>query len=84
MNWLSNLKERVIVNRYIHYGLICGDVWSYIPHGGTGHAGYFERMFEFWEKQYIKLGYKPLEYNDLQLAGGYGAPYEHLLRIKNE
>lgn len=84
MEWWRNLKERVIVNRYAYYGLICGDIWSYIGHGGPSHAGWYEYMFNFWEKQYIKLGYTPIPYDKLIISGGFGAPHEHLLRIKDE
>lgn len=78
-NLFQELKEAVIVNRYVYYGLITGDIHSY---SYLGCKNSYEGWFNFWERKYIALGYIPLSNHDWQLAGGYGAPYEHLLRQK--
>ena len=76
----QELKEAIIVNRYTYYGLIVGDIDSYSYMGEVVGASWYNRWFNFWERKYIALGYIPLSNHDWQLAGGYGAPYEHLLR----
>lgn len=78
----QELKEAVIVNRYTYYGLITGDIDSYAYMGEAVGTKWYEWWFNFWERKYVALGYIPLSNHDWQLAGGYGAPYEHLLRQK--
>ena len=71
-----DLWEAVVVNRYVKSGLYVGDAASYAGSPGL----YWELNFKIWERAYIKLGYVPLSCSDWQFAGGYGAPYVHLLR----
>ncbi len=77
----QELKEAIIINRYTYYGLITGDISSY-PGGHTTWEWWYDTAFNFWERKYIALGYIPLSSSDWQFAGGYDAPYEHLLRQK--
>lgn len=78
----QELKEAIIVKRYTYHGLIVGDFDSYSFMGDPVGTNWHERWLHFWERKYIALGYVPLSNHDWQLAGGYGAPYEHLLRQK--
>lgn len=78
----QELKEAVIVNRYTDAGLSYGDFTSYDYLQEAPDGNWYQRWFNYWERKYIALGYIPLSMHDWVLAGGYGAPYEHLLRQK--
>lgn len=83
MNTLRHdIMEAIIINRYVKWGLITGDVDSY-DFMGAGHwpgEWWKRRWFNYLERKYIALGYIPLSAHDWMVAGGYGAPYKHLLR----
>lgn len=83
MTWWYKIKEYIVVSRYVHYGLIVGNMDSYSFMGDSVDSGWwYAPIFSFWERQYINLGYAPLSNHQWQLSGGYGAPYKHLLKRK--
>ena len=63
---IKSLYEKFIVAGYVDYGMIYGDIASY-----ACAPGIYYHAFKFFEKRYIKLGYKPIPFDEFITAGGY-------------
>ena len=72
--------DRFVIWRYCEAGLTWGDADSYSFMGDPDPCGLLNFRLVRWELIYRGLGYKPLERRDWTSAGGYGKPFEHLLR----
>ena len=62
----KRLYEKIIVWGYVRYGMIHGDAVSYLC-----FDSFDEKRFEFFERRYIKLGYKKIQFAEFVYAGGY-------------
>lgn len=83
IKFFHNLYERYIIWRYVRAGLMWGEADGYVLIAGEC-VGYEsrERKFHYWEEKYKKLGYMPLSEWQWEESGGYGVPFEHLLKKK--
>lgn len=76
MTYINALVERFIVWRYVTVGMLWGCMLSYSYMGEPVGWKRVEKRFLFWEKHYVKLGYKAIEIDEFVTAGGYeGAEY---------
>jgi hypothetical protein len=82
---IKNLWEKLVVHKYVYYGLSWGFAESYSYMGEpVGFVSLCKKM-DFWESKYVKLGYLPVCKERWIEAGGYGREYEsQLRRIKND
>jgi len=83
MKLFKKFLEKIVINRYISIGLYWGDATSYLPIMGEA-VGYkmMCTQLKFWETQYKKLGYEPINRRIWIDAGGYGCDYQSYLRMK--
>ena len=82
VNMIKNLWERFVIWGYVRTGLQMGDASSY-GFMGKNYGPDYKKKHQKWLNWYKKLGYIPIPNHIWQGAGGYGDPYEHLLKISN-
>jgi hypothetical protein len=79
----KNLWEKFVIHRYVSSGLYWGDLESYTFMGEPYRYGSACNSLDFWEAQYEKLGYLPINREEWVAAGGYGrTEYKSRLKIK--
>ncbi len=86
MKLFNKLWERFVVWGYERTGLNMGDVasYGYMSQIGFLYAGPdWEMRHRKWRSWYCDLGYKIIDDETWMLAGGYGKPYKHLLRVRD-
>ena len=72
------LSDKQVEGRYVDWGKLFGEAVSYL-HVGECHG--FECMLAMWEKweaEYARRGYKTLPLDDFILAGGYSKPLNNI------
>lgn len=78
---LRNLKEKIVIWRYVNIGLCWGDWQSYAFMAGPDEPNPYTKALVRWEIRYIALGYERVPHDVWVKAGGYGSPYALYLRI---
>lgn len=78
----DNLWEKYVIHKYVKTGLHWGDLTSYTFLGEPEGYIYLCKDLEYWEAEYKKLGYIPLDRRRWVDAGGYGKDYQSLLKIR--
>ena len=79
---VNRLWEWWVIKNYTSAGLQWGDAQSYYGIMGpcVGYRSMVNRLIK-WQARYERLGFSPVPHDAWVSAGGYGKPFEHLMRI---
>jgi len=71
VKWLTN---KMIIRNYKKAGKEYGEALSYCCYSPPGNLLSAKENFEFWEKEYKKRGFRPINKDSFIRYGGYDEP----------